>query len=170
MIAIKNILVATDFGPASDTALRYGRALAGRFGARLHVLHITENIYLTAASAYGYGFPTIPPHLQQDIDASAAKQTAQLLTDEERRTGQGLAVTVTAGSPAMAIVDYATRHDIDLAVLGTHGRGALSHLLMGSVAERVVRTAPCPVLTVRDPQHEFVLPEPIAVAAAASDT
>jgi len=164
MIAIKNILVATDFGSASDTALRYGRALAGRFGARLHVLHVTESLYLAAASAYGYS--SIPPFVQQEIEEAAVKQTEALLTDEERRTQQGIAVTVTAGSPAMAIVDYATRHDIDLAVLGTHGRGALSHLLMGSVAERVVRMAPCPVLTVRDPQHEFVLPDALAVVAA----
>ena len=102
----------------------------------------------------------------QEIEASAVKQTERLLTDEERRTRQGIAATVTGASTAAAIVEYAKRHDIDLAVLGTHGRGALSHLLMGSVAERVVRTAPCPVLTVRDPQHEFVLPDAIAVVAA----
>ena len=165
MIAIKNILVATDFGPASDTALRYGRALAERFGARLHVLHVTESVYLAAASAYGYS--SIPPFVQEEIEASAAKQTDQLLTDEERLTQQGIAATMTGSSPATAIVEYARRHDIDLAVLGTHGRGALSHLLMGSVAERVVRMAPCPVLTVRDPQHEFVLPDAIAVVAGA---
>jgi universal stress protein A len=163
MLAIKNILVATDFGAASDAALRYGRALAARFGARLHVLHVTENSYLTAASAYGY--VSIPPGIQMEIEAAAAKQTDGLLTDEERRTHQAIAVTITAGSPSAAIVDYARRHDIDLAVLGTHGRGALSHLLMGSVAERVVRTAPCPVLTVRDHQHDFVLPDATADSA-----
>jgi hypothetical protein len=53
------------------------------------------------------------------------------------------------GTPAWAIIEYAEAHDIDLIVMGTHGRGGMSHLLMGSVAERVVRTAPCPVLTVR---------------------
>jgi len=164
MIAIKNILVATDFGPASNTALRYGRALAERFGARLHVLHVTESVYLAAASAYGYS--SIPPFVQEEIEASAAKQTEALLTDEERRTKQGIAATMTGGSPATSIVEYARRHDIDLAVLGTHGRGALSHLLMGSVAERVVRLAPCPVLTVRDPQHEFLLPDALVVVAA----
>ena len=164
MIALKNILVATDFGPASEAALRYGRALAARFGARLHVLHVTEYLPLTAA--YAYGYTSLPPNIQQDIEASAAKQTQALLTDEERRTQLGIAATMTGNSPATAIVEYAKRHDIDLAVLGTHGRGALSHLLMGSVAERVVRMAPCPVLTVRDPQHEFVLPDALAVVAA----
>jgi nucleotide-binding universal stress UspA family protein len=62
------------------------------------------------------------------------------------------------GSPFVQIVTYAKRFDIDLIVLGTHGRGPIAHMLMGSVAERVVRKAPCPVLTVRHPEHEFVLP------------
>ncbi len=165
MITINNILVATDFQPASETALRYGRALAGKFGARLHVLHVTEANFLAMASAYGYA--SVPVGVQQDIEAAALKQIERLLTDEERRTHQWIATTVTAGSPAAAIVDYSTRHEIDLLVLGTHGRGALSHILMGSVAERVVRMAPCPVLTVRDPEREFVVPDAAAVASAA---
>ena len=60
---------------------------------------------------------------------------------------------------AATIVAYAREKDIDLIVVGTHGRGLAAHLLMGSVAERVVRTAPCPVLTVRHPQREFVTPD-----------
>ena len=169
MIIINNILVATDFAPASDTALRYGRALAGRFAARLHVLHVTENVYLTAVSAYGsaYGYASVPLNVQQEIEATALKQTQRLLTDEEQQTGQAIATTVTDSSPAAAIVDYATRHDIDLLVLGTRGRGGLSHIFMGSVAERVVRTAPCPVLTVRDPEHEFVFPDTATIVADA---
>jgi nucleotide-binding universal stress UspA family protein len=167
MIIIKNILVATDFGPASATALRYGRALAGQFGVRLHVLHVTENVIVTAASAYGY--VSVPLSVQQDIEAAALKQMQGLLTDEERQAGRVIATTVTDSSPAAAIVDYATRHDIDLVVLGTHGRGAVSHLFMGSVAERVVRMAPCPVLTVRDPEHEFVFPDTASVVADAPD-
>ena len=162
MIIIKNILVATDFGPASDTALRYGRALAGRFGARLHVLHVTENVYTAVASAYEY--VSVPPSLQREIEASAVQQTQRLVADEERQTGQAIATTVADVSPAAAIVEYAKRHDIDLLVLGTHGRGALSHLFMGSVAERVVRSAPCPVLTVRDPEHDFVFQDSATAA------
>jgi len=167
MIAITNILVATDFGPASDTALRYGRALAGRFGARLHVLHVVENVLLAAATEYGYA--SFVPDVQQDIEAAAARQTDDLLTDEERRTHQVIAATVTATSPAAAIVGYASRQGIDLLVLGTHGRGALSHLFMGSVAERVVRTAGCPVLTVHHPEHEFVWPDAPAIVAASQE-
>jgi len=64
-------------------------------------------------------------------------------------------------------VDYATKERIDLIVTGTHGRGAVAHLLMGSVAERIVRTAPCPVLTVRRPEHEFVVPDTLVAVAKA---
>ena len=72
---------------------------------------------------------------------------------------------MTSGSPAFAIIDYAREHEIDLIIMGTHGRGTLGHFLMGSVAEHVVRTAPCPVLVVRPSEHEFVLPDPVSVAA-----
>jgi nucleotide-binding universal stress UspA family protein len=67
----------------------------------------------------------------------------------------------------LTIVGYAKENDVDLIIMGTHGRGAIAHLLMGSVAERVVRTAPCPVLTVRHPEHEFVLPDALAAVAKA---
>jgi len=62
------------------------------------------------------------------------------------------------GSPFVEIVRYARTHDIDLVIMGTHGRGPIAHMLMGSTAERVVRKAPCPVLTVKHPEHEFVMP------------
>jgi nucleotide-binding universal stress UspA family protein len=74
-------------------------------------------------------------------------------------------VLETSDSPAEEIVKYAKAHTIDLIVMGTHGRGAVAHLLMGSVAEKVVRTAPCAVLTVRHPQHEFVVPDAAETAA-----
>jgi nucleotide-binding universal stress UspA family protein len=164
MININDILVATDFGPASDNALRYGRALAGQFGARLHVLYVTNSIYLSAATAYGYIGAV---EAQAEIERTARAQTEALLTDKDRRDLRAIATIVTDNSPAMAVVEYARQNGIDLLVLGTHGRGAMSHLFMGSVAERVVRTAPCPVLTVHDPEHDFVVPEAALVAATA---
>ena len=69
-----------------------------------------------------------------------------------------VAVEPTRGSAFIEIICYAKEHNIDLIVLGTHGRGPIAHMLMGSVAEKIVRKAPCPVLTVRHPQHEFVMP------------
>ena len=75
------------------------------------------------------------------------------IPESERATTM---VTTLVGSPAGEILRYATEQEVDLIVIGTHGRGAIGHMLLGSVTERVVRKAPCPVLTVRHPQHEFV--------------
>jgi Universal stress protein UspA and related nucleotide-binding proteins len=164
MIAIRKILVATDFGEPSEAALRYGRALAQRFGAALHVLHVTENL-LAAALAGEY--TAAPAEIQEDLERVAQQRTEALLTDEDRRTLKAVAVTMNHGSPAVAIVEYAKTAPVDLIVLGTHGRGAVAHLFLGNVAERVVRAAPCPVLTVRHPEHEFVLPDALVAVSRA---
>jgi nucleotide-binding universal stress UspA family protein len=163
MIAIKKILVATDFGPASETALAYGRAFALQFNASLHVLHVMESVAMTAATEYG--FSGLPIEYQLEIEAAARKSTDDLLTDEDRQLFSAVAAVVRHNTPAAAIVDYARTNDIDLIFIGTHGRGAFGHLLMGSVAERVVRTAPCPVLAVRNPEHEFVLPDALVAVS-----
>jgi universal stress protein A len=163
MIALKRVLVATDFGEASETALRYARTLAGNFGAELHVLHVIQSVY--PASVYEYDYAGISPQVQQEFERAAREQTDALLTAEDRQTLRATSVTVTHMTPAAAIVEHARANHIDLIVLGTHGRGALSHLFMGSVAERVVRLAPCPVLTVRNPEHEFVLPDALVAVA-----
>ena len=89
------------------------------------------------------------------------------MTAEDRVVLRGRAVIVTSNAPADAIVEYAKDSDIDLIVVGTHGRGVMGHLLLGSVAERVVRIAPCPVLTVRHPEREFVLPDALVAVTKA---
>ena len=149
MIVLKSVLVATDFEPASDAALVYGRALAQTFGASLHLLHVAENQFLRPS-------PAEPAALR------VAQQRAlnERLTAEDRAGLHARAVIDVSDSPAEAIVEYARAAAVDLIVMGTHGRRAMAQLLMGSVAERVVRTAPCPVLTVRHPEHEFVIPDP----------
>jgi nucleotide-binding universal stress UspA family protein len=165
MIALKRILVATDFSEPSEAALVYGRELARNFGASLTVLHVVDNIL---ARAYGAdGMVLVDPELQREIDAAARQQLDALLFEEDRRTLGATAATVASNTPAAAIVAYANERRFDLIVMGTHGRGAVAHLLMGSVTERVVRTAPCPVLTVRHPEHEFVLPDAIVAVAKA---
>ena len=90
-----------------------------------------------------------------------------LVTDEDRTMLHAKPVVLTALGTAEAIVEYAKTHTVDIIVMGTHGRRALAHLLMGSVAERVVRTAPCPVLTVRHPEHEFIAPDALVAVARA---
>ena len=165
MIAIKEILVATDFGPAADNALRYGEALGREFAARLHVVHVVPNVYATSMD--GYGYAAIPPQVQDDIETAAQRHLRERVSEEDRRDLRAKMTLIKHSSPAVAIADYAKQHSIDLIVLGTHGRGAVAHVLLGNVAERVVRIAPCPVLTVRDPEHEFVLPDALVAVSKA---
>ena len=168
MIAIKNILIPTDFGEAADTALAYGRALAERFGATLHVLHVPENICLNAFALENY--TALSPQIQQEIEDAARARLTTLLIDSDHSGPATTAAVLTSNAPALTIVDFAKDHNIDLIVMGTHGRGALSRLVMGSVAERVVRLAPCPVLTVRHPEHEFVRPDGLVPVARAQSS
>ena len=162
MIVLKKILVATDFGEASDAALSYGRDLARSYSATLLVVHIAENVLARYA---GEGSLALLPQLQGEVEEAARKQLARLVADEDRRQLHAKAEVLTALGPAEAIVDYAKSHKVDIIVMGTHGRRALAHLFVGSVAERVVRTAPCPVLTVRHPEREFIAPDALAAAA-----
>jgi nucleotide-binding universal stress UspA family protein len=157
MIAMKNVLVATDFGEAADSALGYGRELATRFGATLHVLHVAENVYITAFGAETYA--SFVPDLQRDLENTAHKRLQEAVIDSDGSGPTTVPVVMTSSSPAFAIIDYANEHHIDLIVMGTHGRGTLGHILMGSVAERVVRLAGCPVLTIRYPERDFVHPD-----------
>lgn len=164
MITLKNVLVATDFGEPAGAALTYGRALAHAFGARLHVLHVVEEVYI---SSYGSEFYIPPdPNVQNEVDAAARKQLDSLLIDSDGSGPLTEGVLRHSNSASQAIVEYAKAAAIDLIVMGTHGRMGVAHLLLGSVAERVVRTASCPVLTVHHPEHEFVLPDALAAAAA----
>ena len=163
MIGINNILVATDFGEAADAALGYGRELAGRFGATLHVLHVVEDIAVAFAVET---YSAVVPEIQEEVETAARRRLHELIVDSDG-SGPRTTSALRKGPPTETIVDYAREHGIDLIVMGTHGRGALAHLVMGSVAERVVRLAPCPVLTVRHPEHEFVRPDALTVAVPA---
>lgn len=165
MIVLKNILVATDFSEVSDAALNYGRELARTFGGTLHVLHAIENLFATVYGAEGY--VSTLPELQRDIEVAERRRLDDAVTDEDRQMLHAKLVTVVSSAPATAIVEYAKTAKVDIIVMGTHGRGALAHLMMGSVAERVVRLAPCPVLTVRHPEHEFILPDALVAVARA---
>lgn len=147
MLSIKNILVATDFSDCSSSALDYGRDMARRFGARLHVIH---NVEIMPPDLAGMGgFVAAVPQLQADLEQAARHQLEATVTDDDRREMGATTALVTGETTSHAIIDYAAESGIDLIVIGTHGRRGLSHVVMGSVAEKIVRTAPCPVLTVR---------------------
>lgn len=155
MISIKNILVPSDFSEPSEAALRYGVALAEAFSSTLHVVHVLEEPVVTAMAPEAYAMSL--PGLLDELERRSRERLDSLLTEEQRTKFRAKLVSE-RGSPFVEIVRYAREKDIDLLVMGTHGRGAIAHMLMGSVAERVVRKAPCPVLTVRPSQHEFVMP------------
>ena len=166
MIILKKVLVATDFSEPSEAALAFGRELAFTFGAQLVVAHVAENT-LTRGFGGGDGLVFVDPALQRAVEARARRQLETLITDEDREQLYAETVVLASNAPALAIAEYAKEAAVDLIVLGTHGRGAVAQLLMGSVAERVVRTAPCPVLTVRHPEHEFVLADALVAFAGA---
>lgn len=144
MITLKRILVATDFSEPAEVAVRYGRDIARSYRASLDVMHVIEDPPAFYAPEFGLALMEMAENIegavQRDLDAA--------ITDADREALTVQTVVVRATSVATAITDYAKTNAIDLVVVGTHGRGAVSRLLMGSVAERVLRMAPCPVLTV----------------------
>lgn len=145
-MTVKQILVPVDFSEYSARALESAKTLASLFGASLHLLTVVPDPfvlpnpgpwYVAPANGYAEG-------LRQDAES----HVRGLLTQAEEATFHAQSAVV-FGDPCREILDYAHRMQIDLIVMGTHGRGGVAHALIGSVAERVVRTAPCPVLIVR---------------------
>jgi nucleotide-binding universal stress UspA family protein len=145
---IDRILVPTDFSPTADAALAYAKVLASRFGAELRLLHVLELESLGGSFA-GELYVPEPPNLQAML---TEKADALLTARAEPLRSQNLHVetAVVVGRSFRTIVDDAAGYKADLIVMGTHGRSGIEHLLLGSVAERIVRTAVCPVLTVRN--------------------
>jgi nucleotide-binding universal stress UspA family protein len=164
MIKITNVLVATDFSETSASALNYGREFARTFGATLHVLHVVEGALMWAGpEAAGIDFV----QLQTDLAADARQKLDRTVTAEDRAQLKAVTAVRTGGSPALEIAAYAKAEGIDIILVGTHGRGMIGHLLMGNVAEKLVRIAPCPVLTVHHPEHEFIQPDALVAVSAA---
>jgi nucleotide-binding universal stress UspA family protein len=152
-IHLRRILVPTDFSDKSGAALTYGIALVERFGASLHLLHVVEGIIGGEAVPW-----QLAPReeIERAIESSAWESLRSLLSaDDQKRLHAEVALE--GGAPFVEIIRYARTHDIDLIAMGTHGRSGVKHLLMGSVAEHVIRSSPCPVLTVHRPEHEFVM-------------
>jgi universal stress protein A len=143
MPTITRILVATDFSDAADEALRYATVLAERLGARLSLVHVVDP-FAQALSWEG------ELSLSTEMPAEVVEGIQRQFSRRAPIMGHAVAITsIVTGVTSSAIVDHARDNGIDLIVMGTHGRHGMAHLLLGSVAERVVRTASCPVLTVR---------------------
>ncbi len=154
MINLKRILVATDFSDHSSVAVKYGAAFAKAFDAEVILCHVVEAPDLISQiPPTGEGY--FPPNFQEQQRLAAEKECQKILTEAGITNGRVLTVE---GSPFFEIVRAAKSEDADLVIVGTHGRGAIAHVLLGSVAEKVVRKASCPVLAVREGEHEFVMP------------
>jgi nucleotide-binding universal stress UspA family protein len=154
MIALKKILVPHDFSDTSEAAVRYALALAQNFNAKVHLLHVSDKARFEMATEFPLG-------LDGTLEDAVRERLLKILTLHEHIAFKPI-LEFRAGAPAAEITRYATEAGVDLIVMGTHGRGFVAHAVLGSVAEKVVRTAPCPVLTVRNPQHEFVIPDLVA--------
>lgn len=153
-IRLQRILLPTDFSNYSAAATKYACELAAKFGAELHLLHTLE-IHLASTPNFGLGLD-LPKYVSES--KAAVEKSLAGVVDPKWAAGRTVVKAMVEGSPKSEIVAYARKHHIDLIVLATHGRSGLAHVLMGSVAESVVRTAPCPVLTVRPEGHQFVMP------------
>ena len=141
----KRILVPTDFSAQAEAALNYGKMLAETCGASLLVLHVIED------PLPGFKMPDgVCPikAIKKQLESESAEQLEKLLTSEERQKFRA-ELTAEWGIPYAKVLEFASTRQADLIVMGTHGRGAIERLVMGNVAERVVRLAPCPVLTIR---------------------
>ena len=149
MIEIQRILIPTDFSEYSQHALKYAVALAERFKAKLYVVHVWEHAIVAAPTEI---FPT-----EIWVEGEKAeKEKLSQLTQQLRTKEIDAEPVFMSGIAHTEIVKAAKDLDVDLITLATHGRTGLSHLVFGSTAEKIIRLAPCPVLVVKHPEHEFV--------------
>ncbi|HEY9166233.1 MAG TPA: universal stress protein [Candidatus Kryptonia bacterium] len=153
-VNLKKILVPQDFSDYSLHALRYAITLADLFKSELLVLHIVEPIVYPAD--FSFGQVSIPA-MEEEIRKHSEEQLAELV-EREIPAGVKSSSMIRIGKPFIEIVEVARSENIDLIVISSHGRTGMDHVLFGSTADKVVRKAPCPVLTIRPHEHEFVIP------------
>jgi len=155
-VTFTKVLFPTDFSDLANSALEYAMVLAGTFDATLHCLHVVDDAYQYWSAMGPESIPVGPP--PEDL-LDLGRSRMQTFAGEHL---EGLktppVLHVAMGRPFAEIIGYARNQEIDLIVMGTHGRGAIAHVLLGSTTEKVVRKAACAVLTVRGPEHEFVMP------------
>ncbi len=152
MLQVSRLLVPIDFSEFSNQALRYGIELTQRFNAELHLLHVLE-VHSSGAPVFTMGLAL--PERQEESNEVALKRLEALPGSDIPESSRVVRATA-HGSPLVQIIRYASDQEIDMIIMGTHGRTGLTHVLLGSVAENVVRQAPCPVLIVRNEGHQFV--------------
>jgi nucleotide-binding universal stress UspA family protein len=156
MLTLKRVLFPTDFSELSLHALGHAKSFAEAYKAELHVIHVIDEACQYWMAMGPNSLPAGPP---PDELVTAAKQEIEKFVHEHiAASSVSVRTEVLIGRPFMEIIRYAREQTIDMIVLGTHGRTGLKHALLGSVAEKVVRKSPCPVLTIRHPDQEFEMP------------
>ena len=155
MIKLKRILFPTDFSSTAEHALKYALTFASEHKAKLYVIHVIVNPD-SPVEAGEEGESVAPPSFEK-MEARAKKAIQQLIPERYMKELE-IENIIVRGTPLKAILECAKKYNIDLITMASHGRKGISHMLMGSLAEKVVQMAPCPVLTIKHPEHEFVLP------------
>ncbi len=153
-IDLKHILYPTDFSELSLKAMRYALSFAQAHRAQLHCLHVIDEAYQYWMSLGPESVPIGPA--PDDLTPLAKQQLAQFTQRYLTGLTPEALTEVAVGRPYAEICRYAEDHQVDLIVITTHGHSGFTQALLGSTAEKVVRKAPCPVLTVRDPEHDFI--------------
>jgi nucleotide-binding universal stress UspA family protein len=152
MLSWKRIFCAVDFSPPSRRALRVAADLAARVDAKLTVLHVRDVPSVPIAELAA----APPPDAVERARYEAARLLESARLEAEALAPGRVAAELLEGEPAWEVVKYAASRGADLLVVGTHGRTGVRRFMMGSIAERVLREAPCPVLAVREPAAEVV--------------
>lgn len=164
MIPIQRILVPTDFSEPAAAAVKWATTLAKEFGGHLYLMHVVPEPY---AYPWGTELSTLPLNdILAQSEQAAQERLAQIAGETGLPPGQ-ITMRTVVGTPVDQILGCVADERIDLVVLGTHGRGMVGHLLLGSVAERVVRRAPVPVLTVHGAARDAALRQAAVAATTA---
>jgi len=155
-IAFTRILFPTDFSDLAAEAFPYARELASTFHAQLHVLHVVDEAYQYWGALGAESLPVGPP--LEDVLALGHSRMERFREEDLADVTPAPITHVALGRPFAGIIAYARDNGVDLIVMATHGRGAVSHVHLATTTEKVVRKANCAVLTIRAKDHEFVMP------------
>jgi nucleotide-binding universal stress UspA family protein len=154
MISIDRILVTTDFSEYSYYSFPYAIEFAQKFNARLYLLHVIEPIMTPADFAWGnYNIAEIEQRTENYVTESLKK-----IVEEKFPEDMEVEILIRHGRSFKEIIEACRENGVHLLIMSTHGLGGLSHLIFGSTSEKVVRKSPCPVLTIRHPEHKFEMP------------
>lgn len=155
LVSPKRVLWPTDFSVLSMHGGRYARGFCELFGAEMHIVHIIPTPLTPDASVIVHA--DVPMTVSEPELTRAAREAIEQIVRDEFDADPKIRCDALVGNAWNGVCTYAKNHEIDLIVVATHGHTGFRHVLIGSTAERIVQHAPCPVLTVKDPEREFLI-------------